>query len=199
MSTKTEICNIALGLIGANLVIDVDADDSTEARLCRINYLPAKLATLESQEWSFAIRRFNPSLDAAVPLYGWGNQFTVPPDIIRVISCDNPKSVYIIDQAGLEPEQINWDFENGKILANVDVVYARGITQDVNEGDFSPAFVQAFAARIAMMVAIPLTQSQQLFQNAGGLYAGFLKEAKTRDGMQGRSKRIRNRSMLRVR
>ena len=198
MSTKTEICNIALGLIGANLVIDVDADDSTEARLCRINYNPAKLATLESQEWSFAIRRFNPALDTAVPLYGWGKQFTVPADIIRVISCDNP-STFLIDQAGLEPEQINWDFEDGKILANVDTVYARGITQDVNEGDFSPSFVQAFAARIAMMVAIPLTQSQQLFQNAGALYAGFIKEAKTRDGMQGRSKRIRNRSLTRVR
>ena len=74
-----------------------------------------------------------------------------------------------------------------------------GSARTVNEGDFSPAFVQAFAARIAMMVSIPLTASQQLFQNAGGLYAGFIKEAKTRDGMQGRSKRIRNRSLLRSR
>ena len=198
MSTKTEICNIALGLLGANLVTDVDADDSTEAKLCRVHYAPAKLATLEAQEWSFAIRRFMPALDAATPLYGWSKQFIVPTDIIRVLSCDNPSN-YLIDQAGLQPEQIDWDFEDGKILANVETVYARGITGAVNEGDFSPAFVQAFAARIAMMVSIPLTASQQLFQNAGGLYAGFIKEAKTRDGMQGRSKRIRNRSLLRIR
>jgi len=198
MPTKTEICNIALGLIGANLVTDVEADDSTEAALCRIHYQPAKLATLEAQEWSFAVRRFMPVMDSTVPLYGWGHRFIVPPDIIRVLSCDNPTN-YLIDQAGLQAEQIDWDFEEGKILANVDTVYARGITGAVNEGDFSPAFVQAFAARIAMMVAIPLTASQQLFQNAGGLYAGFIKEAKTRDGMQGRHKRIRNRSLLRVR
>lgn len=199
MATKTEIANISLGLIGANLVTDVDADDSDEARAVRVQYEGAKLATLEAQEWSFAIRRFEPVENVTPPLYGWGRAFDIPPDIIRVLTVDRNNKAFLINEAGLQPEQANWDYENGQILCNEEIIYARGITQDVDEGDFSPTFVQAFAARIAMMVALPLTQSNQIYMDMGGLYAGFIKEAKTRDGMQGRSKRIRNRSLLRVR
>lgn len=199
MATKTEIANIALALIGANLVTNVEVDDSDEARAVRVQYEPALLATLEAQEWSFAIRRFQPAEAGTPPLYGWGRAFTVPPEIIRVLTVERNNRAYLIDEAGLQPEQVNWDFEDGQILCNEQVIFARGITDDVNEGDFSPTFVQAFAARIALMVALPLTQSNQIYQNMGGLYAGFIKEAKTRDGMQGRSKRIRNRSLLKAR
>ena len=199
MATKTEIANIALALIGANLVTDIDVDDNDEARAVRVQYDPAKLATLEAQEWSFAIRRFEPVENASPPLYGWGRQFDIPADIIRVLTVDRNNRAYLIDEGGLRPEQVNWDFEDGMILTNESVIYARGITSEVNEGDFSPTFVQAFAARIALMVALPLTQSNQIYMNMGGLYAGFIKEAKTRDGMQGRSQRVRNRSLLKAR
>ena len=199
MATKTEIANLALSWIGANLVTDVDVDDSDEAKLIRLHYDPALKATLEAQEWSFAIRRFEPTLDPTPPLYGWGNRFTVPADIIRVLTCDRTNAQSIVGNAAYQPEQIDWDFEDGYILTNESVVFARGITDNVNEGDFSPGFVQAFAAKLAVFVAYPLTQSSTIFTNMGGLYAGMLKEAKTRDGMQGRSKRIRNRTFLRSR
>jgi hypothetical protein len=198
MATKTEIANIALGLIGANLVTNVDADDSEEAKQIRIQYDAALNATLEVQEWSFAIKRFEPALVGSAPLYGWTNAFQPPPDIIRVLSCDRQVSGGPMT-GKYDPGQIDWDFEGGLILTDEDVVYARGISNLVREGDFSPTFVQAFAARLAMMVALPLTQSQQIFQNCGGLFNGLIREAKTRDGMQGRSKRIRNRAFIRVR
>lgn len=198
MATKTEIANIALGLIGANLVTDIDVDDSDEARLIRVHYDAAVEATLEGQEWSFAIKRFEATLDPTPPLYGWGSRFTVPADIIRVVSCD-PQSRGPGLSVKYQPEQIDWDFEGGFILTNESVVFARGITREVNEGDFSPLFVHTFAAKLAMMVALPLTQSQQIFADMMQLFAGFQVEAKTRDGMQGRSKRIRNRSLSRVR
>ncbi len=202
MTTRTEIANIALALIGGDLVTDVDLDDSREAKLIRINYNASKDATLEAQEWSFAIRRFVPPLQQESPLYEWGNAFLPPSDIIRVLSCDQV-TVNQFDTAiasnNPKPPQVDWDFENGLILSDEKNIFARGITRNVTEGQFSPTFIQAFAARLAMMVALPLTQSNQIFQNAGGLYAGFIKEAKTRDGMQGRSKRIRNRSLMQVR
>lgn len=202
MPTKTEIANIALALIGGDLVTDVNVDDSREAQLIRVHYNAARDATLEAQEWSFAIRRFEPPLQVEKPLYEWGNAFLPPAEIIRVLSCDQV-TVNQFDTAiaanNPKPPQVDWDFENGLILSDEARILARGITNDVNEGMFSPLFVQAFAARLAMMVALPLTQSQQIFQDAGALYSGFIKEAKTRDGMQGRSKRIRNRSLLQVR
>ncbi len=202
MPTRTEIANIALAMIGGELVTNVDIDDSTEAKLVRIHYDTSRDATLEAQEWSFAILRFKPNLQVDPPLYEWANAFLPPAGIIRVLTCDRI-SVNQFDTAiaanNPKPPQIDWDFEDGLILTDEKEVYARGITKNVTEGVFSPTFVQAFAARIAMMIAMPLTQSNQIFMNAGALYQGFIKEAKTRDGMQGRSKRIRQRALLQVR
>lgn len=202
MATKTEIANIAIALVGGEIVTNVDVDDSKEAQLIRINYDASKEATLEAQEWSFAIRRFEPPLSPDAPLYEWANKFTPPGEIIRVLTCDQISTNQFDTSRAADnpkPPQVEWEFEDGFILSNETRILARGITRDVEEGDFSPTFVQAFAARLAMMIAMPLTQSNQIFANAGGLYHGFIMEAKTRDGMQGRAKRIRNRSLMQVR
>jgi hypothetical protein len=200
MATKTEIANIALSWVGANLVTDVDADDSTEAATIRVHYDAALKATLEAQEWSFAIRRFEATLDPTPPLFGYANAFTIPADIVRVLTCDRTAGPgVLLGNPFFEPEQIDWDFEDGRILSNESIVFARGITSNVGEGEFSGLFVQAFAAKLAAFVALPLTQSNQIFASMGGMYTGMMKEAKTRDGMQGRSKRIRQRAFLRVR
>ncbi len=201
MTTQVEIVNIALGIIGANLITSL-GDDSEEAKLATIHYNAALEATLELQPWSFAIKRFKPAQDAETPLFGWGFSYTVPSEIIRVLSCDN---IGAIPANMVEPnfvsefEQIDFIIEDRKILANVEVVYARGIKRDVSEGKFPPLFVHMLSAKLAMLMALPLTQSNQIFQTAASLYAAFGSEATSRDQIQGRSKRIRNRSLLRVR
>ena len=199
MTERVDICNIALSLLGEDPITSID-DDSNNAKQLKIHYEAARDATLEAHDWSFAIERFKPAKLTAVPVYGAGALFSVPVDILRVIACDDPS---VNNSAFVAPinsnEQIDWVMEAGNILCNEDVVYARGIKRITTEGLFSPLFVEAFAAKLAMMLAVNLTASADIQARATGMYAGFIKEAKTRDGLQGRSRRLRNRSMLKSR
>jgi hypothetical protein len=144
-----------------------------------------------------------PALLAEVPLYGASALFKVPVNILRVIACDNPSN------AGFNPsgtmvtidtnQQIDWQMEGGNIVCNESVVYARGIRRIEDEGSFSPLFVEAFAAKLAMLLAINLTSSASIMALVTDLYDKFIQQAKTRDGLQGRSRRIRARYIKTVR
>jgi len=188
-------------MISANLITSLD-DDSDEARLARLNYDIARDATLESQEWTFAIKRFKPAKESEEPLFGWAFQYKVPSDILRVLTCDRLGDIpanMIDPEVITQYDQINWILEDGKILCNEDVVFARGVKRVTETGKYSALFIHALAAKLGMLMAFPLTQSNTIFEKAASLLAAFLSEAKTRDGIQGRSRRIRNKSLLRSR
>ncbi len=201
MSTKIEIINIALALLSANLITSVE-DDNDEARLSKLHYEPARDATLEAQEWTFARKRFLPARNAVDPIFGYGKAYDIPSEILRVVSCDRidrPPGNFTPGDRTYQPEQVDWIVEDRQILTNEDKIYGRGIQRVESEGKFSPLFVHAFAAKLAVLMALPLTQSNTIATNMTGLYTAFIKEAKTRDGMQGRSKRIRNRALVQAR
>jgi hypothetical protein len=60
-------------------------------------------------------------------------------------------------------------------------------------------FVHAFAAKLAFLTAMNLTSSAEIQANMLAFYSQFILEAKTRDGLQGRSRRLRNRSLIKSR
>jgi hypothetical protein len=200
MTERVDICNGAMTLLGARAITSID-DESTEAETCKIWYSMARDATLEAYEWSFAIKRFMPSKLAEAPVYGAANAFPVPPEIIRILSCDRPTvsstSEYgaPIDSRG----QIEWVFEEGNILCNEEVIYCRGVQRVKEEGRFSPCFVQALAAQLAAMTALTITKSDTVQSNMYALFKDMISQAKSRDGLQGRSRRFRARQPLQAR
>jgi hypothetical protein len=182
---------MALSMLGEDRIQSLD-DDSSNAQQLTIQYVPARDATLEAHDWSFAIERFMPGLLTETPVYGASALFAVPSNILRVIACDNPAQNTSISTAPINSlEQIDWVMENGDIVCNESVVYARGIRRVEDEGSFSPLFVEAFAAKLAMILAVNLTASAEIRQTVKELYYEFINEAKTRDGLQGRNQRLR--------
>jgi hypothetical protein len=199
LTERVDIANICLSLLG-QARIEAFEDESTRAEQLRIQYIPARDATLEAHDWSFAIERFMPGLLTEKPVYGAGNMFAVPSNILRVIACDNPAKNTSISNLPINSlEQIDWVLENGNIVCNESVVYARGVRRVEDEGSFSPLFVQAFAAQLAMLLAINLTASADVQERVSQYYAYAINQAKTRDGLQGRSRRLRSRTMLKSR
>jgi hypothetical protein len=176
-------------------------DDLNRARQMQINYIPARDATLEAHDWSFAIQRFIPPVNAVPPVYGATFAFDIPPNILRVIAVDNPKTTSNTDFTLPinSREQLDWQFENRQIITNSEVIWVRGIRRVEQEGKFSPLFVEAFAARLAYMCALNLTASAEIQGNMKGIFDEYIQEAKSRDGLQGRSRRLRNRSLIKSR
>jgi hypothetical protein len=197
---RVDICNMALTWIGQETITSVD-DDSQRAILCKLNYAPARDATLEAHDWTFAVQRFQPAKNIVPPVYGAGQAFDIPPQILRVIACDQDETV-------LDPystvsinsrEQIDWQMEGRQIICNLDVIYCRGIRRIEDEGSFSPLFVLALSAKLAVLLALALSSSTDVRQLVQMQYDEAISEAKSRDGLQGRGKRLRNRTMYKSR
>lgn len=194
MTERVDIANIALSLLGEPEVTSLD-DDLKQARQVKINYSAARDATLEAHEWSFALTRWRPSPSATPPDFGPAYAFPVPSDVLRVLSVhDDP--FFSVTEA---KEQVQWVLEENKILCDEQVIYCRGIKRVTEEGRFSPLFVHALAAKIAFFIALNLTASAEIQSTMAAVYAGFIKEARSRDGVQGRNKRIRHRRLAQVR
>ncbi len=198
---------MALVWLGAEQITSLE-DDAPEARVMQTNYALTRDATLEAADWSFAIERWIPAKDGQSPLTGAQNRFKIPSNIIRVIRVGRPTDgsfgapdigttgdIYSIDRA----PQVDHRVESGYILTNEDSISCKGIRRIADEGIYSNLFVHAFAAHLAMLGAYPITESSGKFNAMSALYMLKIKEAKSHDGLQGTSRRVRNRSLLNVR
>jgi hypothetical protein len=183
--TDVEICNVALGWCGAQLIASLD-DDTTEARLCKIQYPLSRDCVLEDRAWSFAISRLKLSTpDLTAPVSGYTYAFTLPGDVIRVLRVDDGTGDYLI----------SWVVENRKVLVNTTPIYLETIIRPESEALFSPAFCQALAARIAADLAVTLAENRQLQSDLWALYEKKIKAAAATDGLQGTSQRVRARRL----
>jgi hypothetical protein len=194
---RVDIANMALSWLGESPITSID-DETDRANQIQINYVPARDATLEAHNWTFAIERFIPAINAVAPVYGAGVAFDIPPQILRVIAVDDNDAVgnATFTNKINARVQIDWQLEGDKIICNEAVIYCRGVRRIEEEGRFSPLFVHAFAAKLAFLLAQSITSDPNIAQNVYGMYEQFILEAKSRDGLQGRSMRIRNRQMI---
>ncbi|GAH07981.1 unnamed protein product, partial [marine sediment metagenome] len=78
---------MALSWLGESPITSID-DETDRANQLQINYVPARDATLEAHNWTFAIQRFIPAVNSVTPVYGAGQAFDIPPQILRVIAVD---------------------------------------------------------------------------------------------------------------
>ena len=201
MTERVDIAKQALSFLGAGEITSLE-DGSDNALAIAVHYETSRDATLEAHDWSFAIERFIPPMNAKAPVYGAGMAFDIPTNILRVISVDDPNTANNVGSRTPTintKEQIDWVFENRQIICNQEVIHCRGIRRIEQEGLFSPNFVQAFAAKLAFLTALSLTSSAEIQGNMMALYENFIQIAKSRDGLQGRSKRFRNRTLLKSR
>ena len=199
MSFRVDIGNIALSMLGAEPITSFE-DDSPEAIALKIHYPIARDATLESAEWSFAIRRFTPPKSNTPPVWGFSSAFPIPSDILRVLQVDRDFSTAFTTQRDEgRRNQIFHVIEGREILCDEEAIFCTGIRRVEDEGIYSNLFAQAFAAQLAILTAYMLTESNSKFQAVAAIYAGLIKQARARDGQQGSTRRLRSNWLRRVR
>lgn len=202
MSVRIDIVNFALALLGeSSLPTNSIEDDSDKARTMKTFYYIARDATLEVAEWTFATRRFNPAKSAIIPEWGWANAYPIPSDIVRVTEVDRDIiGTTVINAPGLRRNSIPHvvEFVSGigrAILCNEDPIFCKGIRRIDDEGIYSPLFVEAFSAKLAYLAALPITSSNTIQKSMLALHVGLIRDAKSRDGMQSTTRRIRSNSL----
>lgn len=182
---KIEIINFALGRLGKKPLVSLDEDNDRRVA-ADLAYEPIRKTVLADFPWGFAGKRASLG-SLAPPLFGFTKAFQIPGDFI---------SAREIDDTDLDTE---WAIEGSSLvcdLGSVSLFYTYDVT-DPNQ--FSPMFVDAFAARLAAEMAVPLTGRVDLAEFQVAQYKELLQTAKVRDSQQGSSPRATSSDIERAR
>lgn len=194
MANPTQIANLALSWLGQNQ-INSFTDNQNEAIVMNANYALARDKVLNDVAWTFALRRetLAPIVDA--PVFGSGNKFLIPNDVLRV------QRVYRASNNSQSGNftSARWVREGQYIIANEQSLWCHFIVRVTDTNLFSPSFVHALAARLAADTALVFTENVRLQETMELRYEKKLSEAVYADGTQGRAEVTRSTKLTGVR
>ncbi|KAF0146563.1 MAG: hypothetical protein FD153_104 [Rhodospirillaceae bacterium] len=174
MTSKVEICNLALLQIGEDTITNLH-EKSKAARVCHVLYAPSRDAVLESFPWSFALQRQTLALLAESAPLPWAYAYQRPIDCLR--------SEEILPTRPDKP--VLFAVEGDKVLtdqAGAVLLYVRSIDDPAL---FSAQFVQALSWYLAGKLAIPLTGDEAKARLCLQMYGAVVQEARTIQANQG--------------
>jgi hypothetical protein len=165
----TDICNMALGMIGQNLITALD-DGTHTANQCRLFFEPARDACLRDHKWNFALKR-KALAQTTAPAADWSYAYQLPPECLRVVELNG------------DPE-LAWAVE-GRTLATDEPAAAIlfiAKADDANAWDalFVDSLTTLLASKLALAVAHDASYSLELLK----IYNLRYSDAKAVDGQE---------------
>lgn len=168
-ASDVAIANLALSKFGEKRITSL-TDNTPEARQINAIYSEVRDQLLDMHPWRFALVRANLALLTATPLYGYSYQFQLPADTIRVVSAEN---------------NVEFSIEGDKLLTNSTTIKITYIARITDPSKFPPRFVQAFAALLAVEIALAQTHSDTIRARLEKAFFVTLRKAQHADS-QGR-------------
>jgi len=174
MASTAGICNSALIKLGATTIMSL-TEGSRNANLCLEQYDKLRDDLLRAHVWNFATRRTKLARLTAAPAYGFAHAYQLPVDWMRTIAVhDNDGG------AGA----VRYRIEGRRILTDASDIWLKyiGRVDDANEMD--AAFREALAWKIAIDLAVPITQSTTALREAEDGFRRALVKARSVDAIE---------------
>lgn len=156
ISSKNEICNLALGHLGNFEVVDIDSPKNNSEFVCKRWYDITRESALREGIFNFCIKRDIISKDAETPAFGWSYQYSIPSDCLRILSVGDD----------IENDKfLNYSIEKGKILCDEDFssgMPVRYIENIKEAGRFDAIFVSYLSLKLAMNMCFDLNNDSNL-------------------------------------
>lgn len=146
MTSVVGICNSALIKLGASTIMSL-TDGSRNANLCKEQYHKLRDALLRSHNWNFAVARQKLAKTSGAPAFGFANKFQLPADWLRTIS---------VHGGGGEGA---YRIEGRSLLSDSAEIYLRYVAVVENPNQMDAGFREALAWRLAIDLAMAVTQS----------------------------------------
>lgn len=185
VNSSTDICNLALDLLSANTVQDIEnPKTSTESLLGRW-YDQNRRRLLREHPWNFAIKRIVLARDVVDPAFGYSAAFSVPSDFIRVLALSSDTS----DGVETNIPTKHYQFEGNKILMNdmygeINSVRMIYVYDAKTVSKFDPMFIDLLAYDLALSCAYKLTESRANTETIREIYKGRMMLSKAIDGQE---------------
>lgn len=171
MASSVSICSNALLALGAHPINDF-VENTEHARLCSNIYPTVRNNLLRAHPWNCAIKRVVLSPVSTAPAFGFGFQFSLPGDLIRVLS------------VGEQHDDIPYRIEGKRLLANLQSVQLRYVFRNEDESTWDAALVNVAEATMQAKLAYAVTGSASLRDSLTQEAAFLLRQAKSIDGQE---------------
>lgn len=149
MASVIGICNSALIKLGATTIMSLD-ERSRNSNLCGEQYDKLRDELLRSHTWNFATARTKLARLTTPPVFGPANAFQLPTDFLRALSVSGDPG------GGFEVE---YRIEGRKLISDSPAVWLRYVRIVTDPNEMDSAFREALAWRLAVDLALPITQS----------------------------------------
>jgi hypothetical protein len=191
ISSETEICNLALDRLAANVISSL-TEGTVEADRCARAYAPARDAVLRAHPWNFAIRRVELALDETAPTFEFDHRHALPTDCLKVIRTNwdaegiTGTAVYGFPGiVGYVDYPMPYRIEGRYLLSNETSASIEYVARVTDVAQFDDMFVDVLAQRLAAELCYVFTQSTSMTEQAWKIYANKLEEARSIDAQEG--------------
>lgn len=176
-ATDLVLCNNALMLLGNEAVANLTDTTKKGVRLCTQFYQQAVDEALRAYTWNCALTRAVVTVDGTAPAWGYSYRYALPSGCLRVVSLDELSYNY------------KFKIENGYLLtdeATCNLLYIARITPE----NMDVLLRRTVSARLASLIAFPLTNSASVAEAMFKIYKDCLQEAETVDAFEGTSEQM---------
>ena len=145
--TKTQISNLSLGMVGDQRITDFDTDEGDNAQALRDAWDFSAEFTLSKHKWTFAKAQEKLARLGGVPVARYEFEYQLPSLFLAYI--------VVSDNETLSPPAVENDFRiiGGTLITNFVDVYMEYIKNITNTGLWPAHFTDAFAVKLASMIA----------------------------------------------
>ena len=196
MTSKVEICNLALANIEAEaLISSLDAPyENEEARYSALYYDKQRQAVLRKHPWNFATLYVTLAEIGTAPP-GWTYQYQYPTDCLNAVEIvktarTDPKIEFDIISDGASGKYILTDREDAALKYTTDIT-------DPNV--FDEMFINALAWDLALHLAGPITGSDTKKQTAATMFRNMIAIAEAADSGEGTEDAVKDASWIEAR
>ncbi len=183
MSSEVAIANRALTKLGANRILSLD-DDVKEARTMNSMFAIVRDSLLRSHWWNFAMTRTTLPKLAAVPAWGYENQYQLPSDCLRVVQVDEYYYASNLNDYRTTDDAL-FKIEGRKILTNLSApIKVRYVFRETDTQQFDALFIEAFASLLAFEACEDITQSNTKKEMIWQAYEKAIRTAKRVDAIE---------------
>lgn len=188
MSSFDELCSNAIQQLGAAAISSLD-DNTARARRAKAIYEDVRDSVIRDAKWNFAMTRTQLSSTLADPSFGWSKNAELP---------QNPFCLRVI-QAYSGDIPIDHAVEGRKLMSNYTTVNLLYLARITDPAQFDSMFIEAFEARLAAELALPITGSRTVSVDFWQLYDAKIKNARAIDAQEGTPPQIQATSLVSVR
>jgi hypothetical protein len=178
VTSSTEIANLALDLLSAGTVQDIENPTNATESLLNRWYAQSRRKVLREHPWNFATKRAQLAASSTAPAFGYSAQFPMPSDFIRLLTLEG--------DTGQMLSPVSYEVEDGAILINSDsgILRMRYIYDIEDVTKFDPMFVDLLAHEIALVAAFKVTESNTNIDRLAQIHRQRAAMAKAIDGQE---------------